>query len=271
MILTDDETTLSPDDDGIVDEIDEPVQYGADPLELLPAFMRRGIAPIRDAIVAGAAAVGSLLRRRLGRAIMAVSSPRYADDDELEVWGEIHKRPRVAEETASEYRQRLLISPKGITPTNIRAAVHRLAETFGVIDPVILEPAIDQMFVAPLDSDWWCFIQPTDPLVRLWGEDPKRVGQAWGAHVAPDVEKPLFWILTPDGAGDTEPRLYSMPLDADEDAQGDSYVQPYPDETCFVFEKPVSLSDKIIPTVEQLRAAGVVWELFTDRGLFQAR
>jgi hypothetical protein len=270
VILSD---TLSIDLDAetlVVDDSDPPAWTIDELLAFLPSWAREADAPIRDALLEAVRAMAHLAWSRIGQVAGQLQSPRFAEGVWLDAWGDLKKLPRAPNETEGEYRARLLALPDGITPNAIRTAVESIRVEFTLLPVVVLEPAIDCMFAAPLDSPWFCFAQPDDR--RLWGDDPERPGEPWGAYTfdllgISTTGYARFVVITADDVGASDPLAWAMGDDLTEE----SFAAPIGEGYAFVFAAFDSLMERLAASCEQLRAGGVVVTEFSDAGLVLAR
>lgn len=276
MILDPTDTIdLDPRDGGIVLDRSDIPWRGTQDLPGIPGRFKRIASRVRDAIATGLGAIANLLWARAGIAIAATATPRYAETDaDLAYWGETFHLPRRPDETQEDYRARLLVPRRAVTPNAIEPAIQEIVQQYGVTTPALFqEQAVDGFFVAPLDSVWNCFVQPTDR--RLWADDPTRPGVHFGVYVPPDVEYPYVLVVLPGDAGETDPSLYSMPASwAFQDADtADSFVMPTTAtvDVAFLFAHGTPLADVVVSEMESRRAAGVRVDLQTDTGLLLAR
>jgi hypothetical protein len=269
VILSDDRSIDLDAEAFVVDDSDPPAWTIDELLAFLPSWAREADAPIRDALLEAVRAMAQLLWSRIGQFAAQLQSPRFAEGVWLDAWGELKKLPRAPNETEGEYRARLLSLPDGITPNAIRAAVESIREAFTLLPVVVLEPAIDIMFAAPLDSPWFCFAQPDDR--RLWGDDPDRPGATWSAYTfdlrnAAGNGYARFVVITADDAGATDPLAWAMA-----DLNEQSFAAPTAEGYAFTFASLDSLMERLDATCAQLRAGGVVVTEFADAGLVLAR
>jgi hypothetical protein len=258
------------DDELVVDDSDPPAWTIDELLEFLPSWAREAEAPIRDALLEAVRAMAQLLWARIGHLAGQLRSPRFAEGVWLDAWGELKRIPKQPNESEADYRARLLALPDGITPKAIRTALEQIRVEFTLLPVVALEPSIDIMFAAPLDSPWFCFAQPVDR--RLWGEDPERPGATWGAYTfdllgTSQAGYARFVIIVAEDAGATDPLAYAMADTLTEE----SFAAPAADAYAFVFRGLDSLMERLEGSAEQQRAGGVVVLEFTDAGLVLAR
>lgn len=237
MILPDDDSIELPDDDSdfVVDESDPPMKSTDDGLALLPGYARRVIGPPGVAVLEALGAIANKLWARSSIAIGQQQSPRFADAEWLNWWGELFHRPRAPGESDADYRARLMIPLKTITPNAIRGVLNALVAGAGFApnaQPVVeevdgaayLAPAYDvnsqgQMVpestlhqsviaptVAPADvCAWAAFVQPSATAALNKSIVADRVVRLWAIYPdRPDGGKGCGGYLWPNiGVGNS--------------------------------------------------------------------
>ena len=253
----------------VLDASDLPARTTDDLLEFLPSWAREPVAPIRDAWLEMVRSVAQLAWARIGQSASRLISPRFAEGTWLDAWGDLKKVARRYDEDDGPYRARLLAVVSAITPNAIRAAIAAAAASITTQPVVLLEPAIDSMFTAPLTSTWNCFVQPAT--ARLWGSDPDRVGVAWGPYTFDPVMTARIVVAVADGAGSLDPVAYSTALSTAMTSADTSFSAPTGAAYAFVFSRTDSLLELLVAAVDSLRAGGVGFTLFTDSALARMR
>lgn len=191
----------------VVDDTDPPALTEDDVLELMPRFARQGDSLVREATIAGMQAAWNYEWAQSGQLIGAQKSPRNASGDMLDWWGDVRKLNRAADEQDPEYRSRLLLPLRVVTPDAIKGAVDALVSQVSDISAAYFEPATDAAFASPGDGSatWAAFVQPT--LKRLWAYYPDSANLTPGAYAVPGDARAQFWVVLPTSGGDdgTEP------------------------------------------------------------------
>lgn len=153
MLLPDDDTVeLPPDDeDWVADESDPPALFVDDVLALLPGWARKAIGAPGMAVLEALRADANLVWARSSIAIGQQESPRFADAEWLDAWGELQHRPRAPLESDATYRARLMVPLKVVTPNAIRDVVETLVAVAGFAPNAapVIEEVDDAIYCAP--------------------------------------------------------------------------------------------------------------------------
>lgn len=260
----DNSLSLDPGNDEVLDSAALIAPTDAEVLRLLPAWVRRSPKRLRDAVVQAARRFWTRVQRRIGRVMGALQTPRNATGYGLAAHGDIRQRPQAPGETEPQYRERLLVRPKKITPNAIRAAVTELVLARDPVPPVLFEPATEGVFVQDdelTSPPWMCFVQPLDgPL--LWAEMPDNPIRA-GVWIGPeaDVTRPVFVVFI---AGP----LYELDPDVTVYNEHDSVAglegafagaDTGPVAWSFPGSEEPPLEEQVLREVEARRGAGVLW------------
>lgn len=243
----------------VLDRTDRPAPSREALLALLPGWVRSAETPLRDAALDMLAAQVNFTWARIGLVFAQLRSPRHAAGLWLDAWGALRHRPRALRESEGAYRARLLAPTDVVTPTAIRRAVEALVTPVTVTPAALLEPAVDGMFASAEDSTWACFVQGENQ--RLFGDDPTRPGEAWGAWLAPP-NGASFWVILPISADEGEPVVFAE--SGTGDANSESFAAPADGAFGFAFRATDTLLERVALDVEPRRGGGVGWLAWND-------
>lgn len=273
-IPADDSLVLPDSDDGeLVADPTAPAWDGtsADLLGLLPGVFRSGTQIDRDAVLAMLGDVSNEEWARFAHVLEAQQSPRFADGEWLDWWGDQLGRKRQPGETETAFRARLLSPPAVITPAAIKGAVDSIVATFTDSKAIYLEPAIDAAFCAPLGSTWNAFAQSETK--RLLSDYPDAAYTNPPSYTTPITTGGLFWIVLPANSGDHDRAPFASPLSGGftNDWQFVAPVSPTPSWGYgYSSAATASLGELIISEVERRIAAGTAYAIYFDPLLFTA-
>lgn len=182
MLLPDDDSIVLPDvDDGafVIDRNEPPAATQADLDSLVPAVFRSFASPPRDAMLQTWGAGSNAAYASSVRALDKRLSPRFADGDDVDEWGDIYGRKRAPQESTPDYRARLLQPFDVITPDAIQAVVRALVAEITTFPPAFLEPTVDALFL--------CNATASDPVIKNSNNDPaSSTYDATQANTLPD-------------------------------------------------------------------------------------
>lgn len=283
MNLPKGDTILLPKTDTLAIDSSEPVvtldtlSVREQMLFLLPSAFRRGEMVDRDSVLAMEAAINNEQWTRTSILMATKQSPRFCEGTDLDWWGVVLGRPRALGEFDPSYRARLLQRPAVITPEAIKAAVGAAVAQFPPAKVFYVEPAIDEIYVAPASAsdpvitnsnndsaspsypgqahgvaaDWSAFTQPVagqstenqsvfvDATVRLLSYYPDdTLNPTPPGYVVPVVTGAVFWIITSGDLTNDSLSPHAQPVD-------DSLTSGQFNDD-FEFVAPATTSDPVV-------------------------
>ena len=267
MILPESNSLDLPEASGfVVDRGTFPTATTDDLAAMLPGWARAALGCVGFAVLGALRAVYVTASQRAARTLSQLATPSFAEGQWLDEWGAALQRPRASGETDAGYRVRLLGVLDLLTPVAIRGAVERLVREETAVPPVVLEPAVDAMFLAPgdpVDCDWCAFWQVSTS--RLWATYPGHTGPRAGTYLVGTEARAEFWVILPGPSGlDSEGLTLAASLEALSFLPAAATTAWDPAEWSYLSAGIDSISTRVLSDVEARRACGVPWYLFID-------